>query len=100
MDSRYAVRAKTEPNLAEWDDGDYEGLRTAEIHESHPQWSLWEDGSPRGEMPADVGVRADQLIARLHGLTGRVALFLQAILDAYWRPGGSGFRWFKDSTLP
>lgn len=67
--------AQTEPNLAEWDYGDYEGLRTAEIHESHPEWDLWEDGCPNGEMPEDVAVRADQLIERLRGRTGKVALF-------------------------
>ena len=82
------ANAQTEPNLAEWDYGDYEGLRTVEIHESHPQWNLWQDGCPRGEMPADVGMRADQLIARLHGLTDRVALFSHGhfgrVLAARW----------------
>ena len=64
-----------EPNLAEWDYGDYEGLRTAEIHEMHPAWDVWNDGCPGGETPAGVGERADHLIARLRDLTGNVIAF-------------------------
>jgi len=67
--------ARTEPDLAEWDYGDYEGLRTPEIQLRQPNWDVWEDGCPGGEMPADVGARADRLIASLQGLTGAVALF-------------------------
>jgi probable phosphoglycerate mutase len=67
--------ARIEPKLAEWDYGDYEGLRTAEIHALHPGWDIWEDGCPGGEMPADASSRADQLIGDLCALRGRVALF-------------------------
>ena len=65
---------QVEPNLVEWDYGDYEGLSTPQIREQHPGWNLWDDGCPNGEMPADVGARADQLITRLNTLTGDVAL--------------------------
>jgi broad specificity phosphatase PhoE len=80
--------AQSEPTLAEWDYGDYEGLRTAEIHERHPDWDVWEHGCPGGETPADAGQRADQLIARLRDLTGKVALFSHGqfgrVLAARW----------------
>ena len=80
--------AQTEPNLAEWDYGDYEGLRTAEIHKLNPAWDVWEDGCPGGEKPADAGDRADHLIARLRNLTGKVALFSHGqfgrVLAARW----------------
>ena len=80
--------ARVEPNLAEWDYGDYEGLRTAEVHELHPGWDLWDDGCPGGEMPDDAGRRADHLIVRLTGLTGNVALFSHGqfgrVLAARW----------------
>ena len=66
---------QSEPNLAEWDYGDYEGLRTAEIRKLHPTWDVWNDGCPGGETPAGVSERADQLIARLRELTGNVVLF-------------------------
>jgi broad specificity phosphatase PhoE len=62
-------------NLAEWDYGDYEGLRTAEIHEQRPAWDVWMDGCPGGEAPSDVSERADLLIARLRDLTGNIVLF-------------------------
>ena len=67
--------AQTEPSLVEWDYGDYEGLRTSDIHALRPDWDVWEDGCPGGETPIEVAERADQLIARLRGITGNVALF-------------------------
>src|SRR5450830_1248645 len=66
---------QNEPLLAEWDYGDYEGLRTAGIQVLHPGWSVWADGCPGGENPADVATRADQLIAQLQDLSGPVILF-------------------------
>lgn len=80
--------AQTETDLSEWDYGDYEGLRTAEIQKLHPQWDLLKDGCPGGELPADVGGRADRVIARLRECTGRVALFSHGqfgrVLVARW----------------
>ncbi len=80
--------AQIEPDLAEWNFGDYEGLRTAEIHKRHPGWNVWEDGCPGGEMPAEMSGRADRLIARLNGLTGKLALFSHGqfgrVLAARW----------------
>lgn len=70
-----AAGAEIEPDLAEWDYGDYEGLRTADILSSRPAWNLFRDGCPNGETPAQVSVRADRLIARLRRLEGNVALF-------------------------
>ncbi len=70
--------AQLEQNLAEWDYGDYEGLRTAEIHERQPTWDIWNDGCPGGETPAGVSARADQLIERLIDISdfsGNVILF-------------------------
>jgi broad specificity phosphatase PhoE len=58
-------------NLQEWDYGGYEGLTTAEIRQARPGWTLWldsvtphADGRP-GETPADVGERADRVVARV-----------------------------------
>lgn len=82
------AQAQIEPDLAEWDYGDYEGLRTAEIHERHPDWDIWEDGCPGGDSPAAASDRADRLIARLRDLTGKVALFSHGqfgrVLAARW----------------
>jgi broad specificity phosphatase PhoE len=67
--------AEIEPDLAEWDYGDYEGKLSSEIREERPGWNIFRDGSPHGEMPADVSDRADRLIARLRTMNGNVALF-------------------------
>jgi probable phosphoglycerate mutase len=64
-----------EPDLMEWDYGRYDGLRTAEIQGEQPGWSLFEDGCPGGESVADVGARADRVIARLRARGGRALLF-------------------------
>jgi probable phosphoglycerate mutase len=80
--------AMADPDLAEWDYGDYEGLRTAEIRKLHPDWDVWKDGCPGGESPTDAGQRADRLIERLRHLTGKVALFSHGqfgrVLAARW----------------
>jgi broad specificity phosphatase PhoE len=67
--------AQTEADLAEWDYGDFEGLHTAEIQKGHPGWSIFRDGCPGGESPAEVSARADRLIARLRSMEGNIALF-------------------------
>jgi broad specificity phosphatase PhoE len=67
--------AAVEPNLTEWDYGDYEGLRSADILQTRPAWNLFRDGCPGGESPAQVSDRADRLIAQLRPLDGNVALF-------------------------
>ncbi|MEO8836175.1 MAG: histidine phosphatase family protein, partial [Caldimonas sp.] len=68
-------QAEIEPDLAEWDYGDYEGKRSAEIRLQRPGWNVFRDGCPHGEMPAQVSDRADRLIARLCTMNGNVALF-------------------------
>ncbi len=67
--------SRVEPDLAEWDYGDYEGLRTADIRRDNPGWNIWRDGCPGGESPAQVSARADRLIARLCSQQGTLALF-------------------------
>jgi probable phosphoglycerate mutase len=55
---------QTEPDLAEWDYGAYEGIASREIREERPEWNLWEHGVPGGERAADVGRRVDRVIER------------------------------------
>ena len=68
-------RARVDPDLVEWDYGDFEGLTTPEIRQDHPGWFLFRDGSPGGESVEQVGMRADRMIAHLRGIEGRVILF-------------------------
>lgn len=80
--------AQVETDLAEWDYGDYEGQRSVDIRRQRPDWDVWRDGCPGGEMPAEVGVRADRVIARLRELDGAVILFSHGqfgrVLAARW----------------
>jgi broad specificity phosphatase PhoE len=80
--------AEIEPDLAEWDYGEYEGQRTEHILRVRPIWNLFHYGCPGGEAPADVSDRADRLIARLRALEGNVALFTHGhfgrVLAARW----------------
>ena len=80
--------AKIEPDLAEWDYGDYEGQHSVDIRKGRPDWNLFRDGCPGGEMPAQVSDRADRLIARLRALDGNIALFSHGhfgcVLAARW----------------
>ena len=66
--------ATPDPNLMEWDYGDYEGRTRTEILEDRPGWHLWTDGVPNGEAPADVAARADRVIERALAAEGDACL--------------------------
>jgi probable phosphoglycerate mutase len=68
-------RAIVEPDLMEWNYGDYEGITSEQIHATRPGWMVFRDGCPGGETPEQVGSRADRVIARVRGAPGDVALF-------------------------
>ncbi len=80
--------AEIDPNLAEWNYGDYEGKRTAEIREQRPNWDVYQDGCPAGEMPEQITTRADRVIKRVSALQGNIALFshrqLGGVLAMQW----------------
>ena len=84
----YGDRAQMEPNLREWDYGDYEGKSTAQIRQERPNWSLWNDGVAHGEAIEQVASRADAVISRAVAAGGDVALFAHGhilrILAARW----------------
>ena len=84
----FSGAAEEDPDLVEWDYGEYEGRRTAEIHAERPGWLLFRDGCPGGEAPDQVGARADRVIARLRAVGGDVLLFSSGhflrVLTARW----------------
>ena len=71
----YGAVAEVDPDLVEWDYGDYEGVRTAEIRKRRLDWELFRDGCPDGESPADVAARADRVVARTRAIEGNVLIF-------------------------
>jgi probable phosphoglycerate mutase len=74
--------------LCEWDYGDYDGLTSDQIHERRPGWSLWRDGCPNGEVAANVGTRADRVIAEVRAADGDAIAFghghMLRVLAARW----------------
>jgi probable phosphoglycerate mutase len=71
----FGAVAEVDPDLVEWDYGQYEGLRTAEIRVKHPGWLLFRDGCPGGESPVQAAARADRVVSRLRTVQGDVLLF-------------------------
>lgn len=67
--------ANVEPDLIEWNYGEYEGLTTEQIRSTRPGWSVFRDGCPGGESPEQVGARADRVITKVRTAAGNVALF-------------------------
>ena len=71
----FGAVAEVDRDLVEWDYGQYEGRRTAEIRAERPDWELFRDGCPGGESPAQTSARADRVVHRLHAVQGDVLLF-------------------------
>ena len=67
---------------------DYEGLRTAQIRATRPDWQLFRDGCPNGESPAQVSERADRVVSRLREVQGNMLTFSSGhflrVLAARW----------------
>ena len=84
----YGDSAQVDPNLCEWDYGDYEGRTTPDIQKERPGWSLWRDGVPDGETIKQVAARAEAVLARAVAADGDTALFAHGhilrILTAGW----------------
>jgi broad specificity phosphatase PhoE len=80
--------AEIDSDLAEWDYGQYEGRRTAEILAARPDWQLFRDGCPGGESPQQVGSRADRVVQRVRAVNGSVLIFssghILRVVTARW----------------
>ena len=78
----FGSTAERDPDLMEWDYGEYEGRRTAEIHVERPHWQLFRDGCPGGESPTEIGARADRLVGRVRRHSGRCFAVLGRVFSA------------------
>ena len=84
----FAALMEIDPELTEWNYGEYEGQRKAEIRKTRPGWDIFRDGCPGGETPGEIGARADRVIARLRTVEGAIAIFSHGhfgrVLGARW----------------
>jgi broad specificity phosphatase PhoE len=71
----FKLVAEVDKDLVEWNYGQYEGRRTAEIRAERPDWELFRDGCPGGESPQEVGARADRVVKRVRAVSGNVLIF-------------------------
>ncbi|WP_372699569.1 histidine phosphatase family protein [Arthrobacter sp. JSM 101049] len=75
----------------EWDYGDYEGVRSADVRAQHPGYLIWDQGVPGGETIEQVGARAGRIVQRVRTELadgGNAVLFshghFSRILAAVW----------------
>jgi broad specificity phosphatase PhoE len=84
----FGAVAEIDPDLVEWDYGEYEGRRGAEIRAQRPGWNLFRDGCPKGDTPEQVKIRADRVNNRVRAIDGNVLLFTSGhfmrVLAARW----------------
>lgn len=71
----FGAAAQTDRDLVEWNYGEYEGKRTAEILASHPGWDLFRNGCPGGESSDQIAARADRVVQRVRAIAGDVLIF-------------------------
>jgi probable phosphoglycerate mutase len=71
----FGAAAEVEPDLLEWNYGAYEGRTSVDIRAERPDWQLFRDGCPEGELPDQVGARADRVARRVRAMGGDVLLF-------------------------
>ena len=100
----FGEKAEPDPDLVEWDYGQYEGVRTAEILKERADWFLFRDGCPGGEAPDQVGARADRVVDRIRAVQGDVLVFSSAhilrVLAVRWLGlEAAGGRYFLLGTV-
>src|SRR5262249_53926387 len=98
--------AEIDRALVEWNYGQYEGRRTAEIHRENPEWDLFRDGCPGGESPEQVGTRADCVLRRVRTAPADVLVFSSGhflrVLAARWlglAPGAARYLLLSTASL-
>jgi broad specificity phosphatase PhoE len=89
--------AEIMPELVEWNYGEYEGIKTHDIHRNRPDWDLFKHGAPGGESVEQVTARASGVIAKLRAIDGDVLCFssghfLRALAGCWLGFGAAGGR--------
>jgi broad specificity phosphatase PhoE len=90
----FGAVAEIDFDLVEWNYGEYEGRTSAQIYAERPNWDLFRDGCPGGELLEQVSERADRVVERARAVTGNVLLFSSGhfirVLAARWLALGPG----------
>jgi len=100
----YGKDAEIDPDLVEWDYGDYEGITTPEIRKTVPDWTVFKHGAPNGESVEQATARADRVVAKLRELNDSAILFSSGhflrLLAARWCgwPAGQGKQLLLDTA--
>ena len=102
----FGSACEVDPDLVEWNYGQYEGRTSAEIHAERPNWDLFRDGCPGGETPAQVGARADRAVNKARAVEGDVLVFssghILRVLAARWlglEPGAARYLLLSTGSL-
>ena len=84
----FGSSAAVDRDLVEWNYGEYEGLRTADIRAKRPGWEMFRDGFPGGESFDQIAARADRVVDGVRSIDGAVLLFSSGhflrVLAARW----------------
>ena len=84
----FGSTSELDRDLVEWNYGEYEGLRTADIRAKRPDWEMFRDGFPGGESFDQIAARADRVVERIRSIDGAVLLFSSGhflrVLTARW----------------
>ena len=102
----FGATAEIDRDLVEWDNGDYEGRTSAEIHAERPDWQLFRDGVPGGETLEQLGARATRVVDRVRAVGGDVLIFSSGhflrVLVARWLGldvGAGRHFWLRTASL-
>ncbi len=91
----FGSRAEVDRDLVEWNYGEYEGLRSADIRIARPGWEPFRHGFPGGESLDEVAARGDRVVARIRSINDNVLLFSSGhflrVLAARWLGADPGF---------
>jgi len=92
-------------DIIEWNYGDYEGITTATIRETVPDWTVWSHCCPNGEGAPQVEARCATAISTALAVSGEgdVALFahghiLRALAGTWLGLGATGGQLLKLGT--
>lgn len=84
----FSKQAILDPDFAEWNYGEYEGLTSDEIHKKIPDWTIFKYGAPGGESIEQVQKRAERAVAKMRASEGNVIVFSHGhftrVLGAVW----------------